>query len=268
MADALTVPPQLTGNFAFFFDVDGTLAEIKPRPDQVSIPGGVLTTLTQLADINHGALALISGRSMKELDKLSHPFHFPVAGVHGAERRDINENTHLVTLPPDLVKTLQQELEQQVSLMPGTALEEKGMAFALHYRQAPEFEARVLELARTCVREHPLLALQPGKCVVEIKPEGVNKGAAISAFMQERPFAGRTPVFIGDDLTDEGGFEVVNRLQGVTIKVGKGETQARYRLDSVGDVHLWLGKMASQREQEQEQNTDRRKGDESLSRSI
>ena len=96
------------------------------------------------------------------------------------------------------------------------------MAFALHYRQAPEHQHAVLALAQAVVQRHPILALQPGKCVVEIKPRGVNKGEAIAAFMQEAPFRGRKPVFVGDDLTDEAGFSVVNQLSGVSVKVGGG----------------------------------------------
>ena len=268
MAEDLPVPPLLTGNLAFFFDLDGTLAEIKPHPDQVSIPPEVRAMLKRLSELNDGALALISGRSMKELDNLSLPFRFPLAGVHGAERRDIGENTHLVTLPAELVATLQRDLEREMALMPGTELESKGMAFALHYRQAPEFETRILELARTYVRHNTLLALQPGKCVVEIKPKGISKGAAIAAFMDEAPFAGRLPVFVGDDLTDEAGFEVVNQRGGVTIKVGKGDTIAQWRLQSVREVHLWLEKLTLQQEQEKKHITERREGYESLSRSI
>lgn len=97
------------------------------------------------------------------------------------------------------------------------------MAFALHYRRAPQQQSAVLELAQRIVQRYPLLALQLGKCVVEIKPRGVNKGEAITAFMQEAPFAGREPVFVGDDLTDEAGFSVVNQLQGMSVKVGAGK---------------------------------------------
>ncbi|VUC78849.1 trehalose phosphatase [Salmonella enterica] len=97
------------------------------------------------------------------------------------------------------------------------------MAFALHYRQAPEHEAALLALAQHVTQHWPQLALQPGKCVVEIKPKGTNKGEAIAAFMQEAPFAGRIPVFVGDDLTDEAGFGVVNHAGGISVKVGVGQ---------------------------------------------
>lgn len=268
MAEVVSVPPLLSDNLAFFFDLDGTLAEIKPHPDQVYIPAAVRTLLQKMSVMSEGALALISGRSMAELDKLATPFRFPLAGVHGAERRDINDKTHVVTLPAPLVKTLQQELSEMLALLPGTELESKGMAFALHYRQAPEAQEAIYALAREMTTRFPQLALQPGKCVVELKPLGINKGAAIRAFMQEAPFKGRTPVFIGDDLTDEAGFEQVNALGGVTVKVGAGETVARYRLANVRMVYHWLGKLTHHIEEQQKLPTLRGEDYESLSSSL
>jgi len=267
VADQLSVPPVLSGNFAFFFDLDGTLADIKPHPDQVFIPPAVLSRLHQLAQANDGAVALISGRSMKELDSLSHPYQFPLAGVHGAERRDINGKTHIVTLPESLVKQIELELIAALDGLEGTELEAKGMAFALHYRQAMHHEEAIFALAKSLEEKYSELALQPGKCVVELKPRGINKGAALEAFMQEAPFAGKKPVFLGDDLTDEAGFKIINRLDGVSIKVGIGATQAQYRLESVASVHQWLEDMLDQQKQEMAL-TNRRDGYESLSRSI
>ncbi|WJD48872.1 trehalose-phosphatase [Enterobacter sp. PGRG2] len=269
MADQLTVPPIFSGNFAFFFDLDGTLADIKPHPDQVAIPARVRDQLHQLAELNQGAVALVSGRSMRELDALASPYRFPLAGVHGAERRDSNGEHHVVTLPSELVKQIELELIAGLDGLEGTELEAKGMAFALHYRQAMHHEDAIYALAQALEAKHDELALQPGKCVVELKPRGISKGAAIDAFMQETPFAGRTPVFLGDDLTDEQGFKVVNRAGGVSIKVGLGDTQAQWRLDGVSAVHQWLEQMIDHHlQQEKLALTNRRDGYESLSRSI
>ncbi|WP_253377767.1 trehalose-phosphatase [unidentified bacterial endosymbiont] len=250
MADLLTAPPVLPGKFAFFFDLDGTLAGIKPHPDQVVIPDTVLENLQQLSQMNEGALALISGRSMAELDMLASPCHFPLAGVHGAERRDIHDQLHIVSLPSALIQTLHRQLASALEALPGTELEAKSMAFALHYRQAPHHEAAVFALARSVAEAHPQLALQPGKCVVEIKPEGINKGAAIAAFMAEMPFKGRTPLFFGDDLTDEAGFNVVNQAGGIAVKVGPGDTCARWRLENVASVWQWIADIANQQLQQ------------------
>ncbi|MDR9946282.1 trehalose-phosphatase [Enterobacter sichuanensis] len=254
MADSLTAPPVLPGHYAFFFDLDGTLAGIKPHPDQVSIPEAVLQDLHQLSRMNEGALALISGRSMAELDMLASPYHFPLAGVHGAERRDIHDQTHIVSLPDALTQTLQKQLSAALADLPGTELEAKGMAFALHYRQAPQHEEVVLALAQSVADAHPQLALQPGKCVVELKPKGINKGAAIAAFMATPPFKGRTPVFIGDDLTDEAGFRVVNQAGGIAVKVGPGDTVAEWRLADVASVWQWISDIANQQQQQIAQN--------------
>jgi trehalose 6-phosphate phosphatase len=268
VADLLSEPPVFSGNFAFFFDLDGTLADIKPHPDQVSVPPDVLRRLARLAELNDGAVALISGRSMAELDTLAKPYRFPLAGVHGAERRDINGQTHRVALPDDILQPLERALEAGMSVLKGAELETKGMAFALHYRQAPQHEEAIFALARKMVENWGQLAMQPGKCVVELKPSGINKGAAIAAFLQEPPFACRKPVFIGDDLTDEHGFEVVNAKSGISVKVGTGVTQAKWRLGGVNDVHQWLNRITDHQEEEKRALTNRRDGYESLSRSI
>ncbi|MBD5754764.1 trehalose-phosphatase, partial [Citrobacter freundii] len=177
MTASLILPPEQSVNCAYFFDLDGTLAEIKPFPDQVVVPKAILQCLQQLATHNADALALISGRSMVELDALTTPFRFPLAGVHGAERRDINGQTHIVHLPEGIEREAGALLHAALVTLPGTTLETKGMAFALHYRQAPEHEAALITLAERITRRWPQLALQHGKCVVDITPKGSNKGA-------------------------------------------------------------------------------------------
>ena len=267
MEDVLSVPPLFSGKFAYFFDLDGTLADIKPRPNEVFIPDEVLARLSLLAKMNNGALALISGRSVNEIADLVKPYRFPLAGVHGAERRDINGVTERVTLPKEVLIPLEQALRYGLLSLSGVELEAKGMAFALHYRQAPQHEEAVFALAQKMVEQFPQLAMQPGKCVVELKPTGIHKGAAIAAFMRTSPFTGRTPVFLGDDLTDEHGFKTVNQLGGISIKVGTGATQAQWRLADVGSVYQWLERLTDQQQQEKAL-TNRRDGYESLSRSI
>lgn len=234
------------GLYAFFFDVDGTLAEIRSEPDAVTIPAAVRDNLQALSIACNGALALVSGRPIQQLDKLTEPLKLPMAGVHGAELRDGDGNLQCVTLPAEVAVPLQQMLDKGMASMPGTLLEGKGMAFALHYRQAMSFQQQVLELAQAAVAQFPHLTLQPGKCVVEIKPQGKDKGAAINSFMQTPPFAGRIPVFIGDDLTDEQGFLAVNAMNGISVKVGEGSGHAQYHLKQVADVHHWLEQLLLQ----------------------
>ncbi|KAA5970775.1 trehalose-phosphatase [Pantoea sp. M_9] len=248
VSETNTLPSLSGGLYAFFFDVDGTLAAIEAQPDQVTIPARVRQHLQQISNLSHGALALVSGRPIFQLDKLAAPLEAPAAGVHGAERRDATGQIHRHALPDTVASALHDELEQAFSQWPGAVLEAKGMAFALHFRNAPEHEQAIMQLAEQIVSRFSELTLQPGKCVVEIKPEGIDKGAAINAFMQEAPFAGRIPVFVGDDLTDEKGFLAVNALQGISVKVGEGSSEARYRLPDTGAVWQWLEQLLLQLE--------------------
>ncbi|WP_205067306.1 trehalose-phosphatase [Pantoea coffeiphila] len=234
------VPPLEPARYAFFFDVDGTLAAIKSRPEEVSIPPAVRDNLARLAAYSDGALALVSGRPMRELDELVEPLSLALAGVHGAERRDGQGNIDRIALSPETVRTLTAELEPAIAALPGTQLESKGMAFALHYRRAPEHQQAIQQLADELVARFPELVQQPGKCVIELKPDGVSKGAAIKYFMKQPPFLGRIPVFVGDDLTDEAGFKVVNAMEGVSVKVGAGTSEARGYLPDVSAVWHWL----------------------------
>lgn len=243
-----TLPSLSGGLYAFFFDVDGTLAAIQSQPESVSIPAPVRQHLQQLSQLSQGALALVSGRPIAQLDALVSPLTAPAAGVHGAERRDAHGRLHRHSLPGDIVSTLQSELQATLDQWPGTLLEIKGMAFALHYRNAPAYETAIMQLAEDAVARFPALALQPGKCVVELKPQGIDKGAAVREFMQEAPFTGRIPVFVGDDLTDEKGFLAVNAMQGISVKVGEGTSHARFRLGSVEAVWQWLEQLLLQLE--------------------
>ncbi|MFC3606550.1 trehalose-phosphatase [Stutzerimonas tarimensis] len=228
---------------SFFFDVDGTLAELQPRPEQVFIPASAIDALGQLQAAGV-PVAVVSGRPIEQLDQLLSPLQLPAAGVHGAERRHIDGQTSLLNVDLELMAQIRHELADQCSRFPGLRLENKGIAFALHYREAPELQPNASALAQEfATRYEEALVLQPGKCVYELKPRGASKGEAISAFLEEPPFAGRLPVFIGDDLTDEAGFGVVNRLGGLSIKVGQGDTLANWRLDSVKDVHRWLAEV-------------------------
>ncbi|KUM43658.1 trehalose-phosphatase [Pseudomonas sp. EpS/L25] len=223
---------------AFFFDLDGTLAELQPRPEQVFIPAETLAALEQLA--RRYAVAVVSGRPLAEIDGFTAPLRLPAAGVHGAEWRDPQGELHRVTLDGEVLAQVGQRLEAVLGDHPDLLLERKSVAFALHYRQAPEKEALVHELAAGIAAEHPEFKLQPGKCVFELKPAAASKGEAVARFMELRPFAGCLPVFVGDDRTDEEGFAVVNARGGLSVKVGEGETVARARLPSVVAVARWL----------------------------
>jgi trehalose 6-phosphate phosphatase len=215
---------------ALFLDFDGTLVDIAPQPDEVIVPPALVHTLEQLHTYLGGALALISGRPIEQIDEYLRPLVFPAAGVHGAERRTaagelLLANTH----PLDVVEHAAESLVRE---HPALRLESKRGSIALHYRQAPELEATCVGAMQQAVEHSPGLTLLRGKMVVEAKPGGASKGAAIDAFMAEPPFARRTPVFVGDDITDEVGFATVQRLRGLGLKVGKGPSVAFGRIPS------------------------------------
>jgi trehalose 6-phosphate phosphatase len=233
--------PRWHDDWALFLDVDGTLLPIAANPAAVRVPERVVSVLASLQDRLSLAIALVSGRSIAELDRLFAPLRLPAAGVHGGERRDGAGNMHGGGRR-DLLAFARRRLAAFCADHPGALLEDKGMALALHYRGAPEIESAArLAVAETLEAAGPDVHLQEGKMVLEIKAHSSAKGDAIDAFMQEPPFRGRRPVFVGDDLTDEHGFDVVNRLGGYSIAVGLGRpTVARWRLRDERQVLEWL----------------------------
>jgi trehalose 6-phosphate phosphatase len=227
--------------YAFFFDFDGTLVELAPTPDGVFVPPDVPALLAELRTLTNGAVAVVSGRGIGSIDAFLNLPDLPIAGLHGAERRDANGDTQRVGFNDDRLLRMEQVLADVVNENPGMLLEIKGASLALHYRNAADREPVARAATARLVADYPgAYVLQPGKMVYEIKPKDVDKGRALRAFLDEPPFAGRKPVFAGDDLTDEKGFAVANETGGVSIKVGGGDTIARTRLDSVSALHEWL----------------------------
>ncbi|WP_459616555.1 trehalose-phosphatase [Bordetella sp. 2513F-2] len=230
---------------ALFLDLDGTLAEIRPDPAQVAVPGDTLATLARLARALQGALAVLSGRAGEELDRLLHPLVLPHGANHGAVRREAGGRVTALPAPASLPAVTAQ-LRDAVAGWSGVRLEPKPHGVAVHYRQAPERAAAVDALVREMARAHaPDYAVQPGKMVVELRPAGADKGEALRSFMRSPPYAGRTPVMVGDDVTDEAAFAAAQDLGGYGVKVGPGETAARWRLADPAAVAAWLGRWDS-----------------------
>lgn len=229
-------------NVALFLDVDGTLLEIAARPDAVKVPAALRNTLQLAAAREGGALALISGRCIRELDRLFAPCVFPAAGQHGLERRDAQGNITRPDIDVDELRPVRDALIDLQAKHSGLLLEDKGAALAMHYRLAPNAESAVrVTMMRLAAPLGNRFVLREGKCVLELAPCGYSKRTAIEAFMSETPFSGRTPVFVGDDVTDEDGFAAVNDMQGVSIRVGASpNTVARYSFGSVSAVIAWL----------------------------
>jgi trehalose 6-phosphate phosphatase len=224
----MTLVETLYPSCALFLDFDGTMVDIAPQPHAVHVPQPLLTVLQDLKDYLQGAVAVISGRPIEQIDALLDPLQLAVAGVHGAERRGADGRVHLLhTHPLDHVEEAACELAAQY---PGLLVENKRGSLALHYRLAPDLEELCLRTMQDAVEDSPGITLLRGKMVVEAKPGGASKGRAIEDFLAEPPFAGRTPIFIGDDVTDEVGFSTVQRLGGLGIKVGEGASVASHRL--------------------------------------
>jgi trehalose 6-phosphate phosphatase len=244
-----TLPDSLPlASTAFFFDFDGTLVELAPTPDGVVVQPVVGQILAALRRATNGAVAIVSGRGIDSIDSFLAMPELPVAGLHGAERRDSNADVQRVGFNDERLLRMEHTLEGVVSANPGMLLEIKGAALALHYRNAPERgEVARRETERLVALYPDAYVLQPGKMVYEIKPKDVDKGRAVVAFLGEPPFVGRRPVFIGDDLTDEKGFAVVNERHGLSIKVGGGDTLAHARIDSVPALLDWLKLIAKLR---------------------
>jgi trehalose 6-phosphate phosphatase len=243
------VPP-LDPLSALFLDVDGTLLEIAPRPELVRVPDGLPSLILRLSAGREGALALISGRPLAQLDQLFQPWQGAAAGLHGLERRRADGILDCV-VDGDCAAALDRLRPKLAALAAdgtGLTLEDKGGTLALHYRAAPQREPEVRAVAEALHREiASVLRLITGKMVVEFQPRSADKGRAIAAFLAEPPFLGRRPVFVGDDTTDEDGFAEIRRRGGIAVRVGplNGATAANYSLPTVEAVLAWLASSGS-----------------------
>jgi trehalose 6-phosphate phosphatase len=228
---------------ALFLDIDGTLLELAPHPDAVVVGDEVRGLLDGVHDALNGAMALVSGRTLADIDRLFAPRRFAAAGLHGLEWRQSGTADAMLQPTPRLLRTLSVALAERLARFPGVLLERKGPALALHFRRAPEAEAEIYLAARDALAElGPGYRMMEGHSVVELIPNAADKGDAVHRFMVAPPFAGRRPVFVGDDVTDEHGFAAVNALNGLSVRVGPpSPTAAQLTLGNVSAVRRWLG---------------------------
>jgi trehalose 6-phosphate phosphatase len=243
-----SVPVTARGR-ALFLDVDGTLLELADSPEAVRVPERLKELLAALASQEAGALALVSGRRISQIDALFAPARFPAAGLHGLERRDAlgvyTRNLPDVLSQAKVLAHARQVLGAFARQHPELLLEDKEFALALHYRRAPHMQAAVESRMRALLAEMgDTYHLQPGKCVIELKPVFSSKRTAIESFMAEPPFRARSPIFVGDDITDEDGFAAVNAMGGDSIRVGGATagTAARFSFVDVTQVAEWLAR--------------------------
>ncbi len=237
--------PILTATNALFLDFDGTLVDIAPTPDSVVVPEGLVPLLERLRDRFDGALAVISGRNLADVSDYLSPLVLPAAGTHGTERRRFDGS--LDTPGSDVAKEaaeMADRAEREVAPLAGVMVERKPYSVGLHYRAAPAREAECRAILDRLIenRRHPWEIMQ-GKLIAEARLKGHSKAGAVRAFMTEAPFAGRVPVFVGDDVTDEEGMRAARALGGFGIKVGMGESIADYRLVDPEAVRRYLASM-------------------------
>jgi trehalose 6-phosphate phosphatase len=231
---------------ALFLDIDGTLLDIAPVPQAVVVPAGLPETLMQLARALDGAVAFVSGRTIDEIDRLFAPLVLPAAGEHGAEIRIGAEEIVPLDCSASLA-VLREAAERFAGSRPGVLVEPKQHCLAVHYRLSPERAHEIRRfLAATVAALPERFELLPGKMVWEVRPRGVSKGTAIEAMLARQPFAGRHPVFVGDDRTDEDGFATVRRHGGTAIRIGTAATGAGDlpQIASPQAFRTWLATLA------------------------
>src|ERR1700719_3745527 len=236
---------QRLDEYAILLDIDGTLLDLTPTPREVWVPPGLAKTLNRLVEKTSGALALVSGRSLNDIDLIFAPEQFSAVGGPGAKWRIAIDNEAAATHAPPMDKELKRRLAAIARPSPGILLEDKGYSLALHYRLAPHAERAIYEaisLIRADLPDAPIEVL-PGKCVFEIKHSGFNKASGVTELMSHEPFKGRRPIFIGDDVTDESVFAIMSDFDGVAFSVGRRAQGVAGHFDEPRDVREWLARL-------------------------
>ncbi|MBV9572128.1 MAG: trehalose-phosphatase [Alphaproteobacteria bacterium] len=236
--------PALDASQALFLDIDGTIIDIAPTPEAVDVPESLKLSLSRVRETLGGALALISGRTLSAIDELFAPLKFAAAGAHGAELRAAPDGA-VERVHTPLSASERAVLAAVAKLDPRLRLEDKGYSVAVHYRNAPELEDEVLAIVRDEVAQlGESLRIMRGKAVIEVKPHGFNKGTGLRYLMARPPFAGRRPVFLGDDVTDEDALAALPEFHGVGISVGRLLPGATSQVATPSEVREWLARLA------------------------
>lgn len=230
---------------AILLDIDGTLLDFAPTPRDVRVPPGLLQILSGLFARTSGALALVSGRSIQDIDQLFAPARFPVVAGHGAEIRASAASDAVAIRAAPLEKKLKRRLASIAKLSPGILVEDKGYSLALHYRLAPQAEKAIYAVVSLIESEFADVPVEilPGKYVCEVKRSGFTKASGVRELMAQQPFAGRRPMFVGDDVTDESAFAIMPEFDGMAFSVGKEARGVAGHFDAPGDVREFLARL-------------------------
>jgi len=241
-----SLPP--LDQLALLLDIDGTLLDLAPTPREVWVPPGLADTLSGLMS-HAGALALVSGRSLNDIDMIFAPAVFPAVGGHGAEMRLSTDSEAVAVHAPPMDKELKRRLAAIAKLAPGILVEDKGYSLALHYRLAPQAEQAIYQEVARLRADLPSAPLEvlPGKCVCEIKHAGFTKATGVRELMLHDPFKGRRPLFIGDDVTDETVFAIMPDYDGLSFSVGRRAQGVHGHFDTPADVRAFLARLAASR---------------------
>ena len=222
---------------ALFLDVDGTLYEIKNSPSLIKPCFKLQKKLHTIRNRLGGALGLISGRSLDDLDRIFDNNKIPLAGNHGAQLRDALR-TNEYQADNGNIKGIAQKIGELLNEQKNIEIENKGSNLTVHFRNSTIDRKEINKIIMELVKYEPKLTFLKGKEVIEVKPLGYNKGTAISYFMRTKPFIKRRPIFIGDDVSDEDGFETVNKKGGWSVRVGNYKrSKANFFLPNVKSVH-------------------------------
>ena len=241
-----SLPP--LDQLALLLDIDGTLLDLAPTPREVWVPPGLADTLSGLMS-HAGALALVSGRSLNDIDMIFAPAVLPAVGGHGAEMRLSTDSEAVAVHAPPMDKELKRRLAAIAKLAPGILVEDKGYSLALHYRLAPQAEQAIYQEVARLRADLPSAPIEvlPGKCVCEIKHAGFTKATGVRELMLHDPFKGRRPLFIGDDVTDETVFAIMPDYDGLSFSVGRRAQGVHGHFDTPADVRAFLARLAASR---------------------
>ncbi|MDN5864493.1 MAG: trehalose-phosphatase [Gammaproteobacteria bacterium] len=230
-------------DWALFLDFDGTLVALAARPDAIQVPRELPALLRRLERVFDGALAILSGRALRDLDRYLPGLKLPASGQHGVECR-FEAHRDATVMDASALEAIRSGIHTFASRIPGLLVEDKGASIALHYRAAPDAEAAVRHQVDVWVAaSRGALEYVDGKCLREIHPAGVDKGAALRMFLDEPVFRGRRPLVLGDDVTDEAAFDAAHTLDGAALKVGAGDSHADWRLQSPACARDWLAEV-------------------------
>jgi trehalose 6-phosphate phosphatase len=233
-----------------FLDFDGTLVDIAPTPDSIEVPPRLAAQLAALQRLTDGAVAIVTGRDVADIERHLPDFDGPIAGGHGSHFRTPDGNITTINFDADRLVAIKRKLAGFAKTVNGLHVEDKTAGCVLHYRQAPDagrdahdFVGRLLE------GQHGFVA-EAAKMAVEIRSEDINKASAVASLAADPPFEGRVPVFAGDDTSDEPAFQWVNMNGGHSIRVGQGPTAAQFAAASPGELALWIDSLIAALENE------------------